>query len=81
VLWGALGVLAFTGISFVAYTWVCRNSEKRKAKKLYESKQKRKYYGKAPQVMGPNGDLLTEEELLTPSFLRRQPPQALLYFN
>lgn len=61
-----------------------RRNEEKKAKKIYEARKQRrqrKQTGNVPVVIGPNGEPLTQEELLTPSFLRKQHRKVIAYFD
>ena len=80
-LWSALGAVCFIGASTIIYSVLQRRSEEKKAQKIYESKKKRKQTKKIPVVIGLNGEPMTEEELLTPSFLRKTQRRVRMYFD
>ncbi len=71
IVLSVIGAVAAFGLSAYVYRVLQKRAEQKKASKLYESKKRRKQRAHIPVVLGPNGEPLTEEELLTPSFLRK----------
>jgi len=79
-LWSAIGGVAVIGVATIGYIYKQRRAEKRKEEKILQSK-KRKQKRNLPVVLGHDGLPLTEEELIEPSFLRKQPRRVLMYFD